>query len=151
VQGDRLIRELASLIVAIARQFGGGLPVAHIGGDDFLLLLADPDLAAMAATRLIADFAERLPAFYAPEDYARGYVEVLDRGRRLVRLPLVALSIAIVRYRGEPGVHWGEIAARAGELKRAVKGREGHGYLIDRRRFETEGQTGAHVSVSAPG
>jgi GGDEF domain-containing protein len=136
VAGDRLIVDLGRQVLAVAHEFGGGLPIAHIGGDDFLLLLADPALAPAAATRLIADFDARLGDFYHAQDLARGYVEVQDRGRRLVQTPLVSLSIAIIRYRGEPGVHWGQLAARAGEVKQLVKQREGHGYLIDRRRFE---------------
>jgi DNA-binding response OmpR family regulator len=151
VQGDRLIVGLAGLVVETSREFGGGLPVAHIGGDDFLMLVADPALASVAATRLIAEFDARLSEFYEPEDFARGYVEVLDRARQLARVPLVSLSIAIVRYRGEPGVHWGALAARAGEMKQAVKRREGHGYLIDRRSFDAGTTVDTATTTPVPG
>jgi len=137
VEGDRLIVELGKLVLTVSREFGAGMPVAHIGGDDFLMLVADPQHAATAATMLIARFDARLPEFYRAEDTARGYVEVQDRRRRQVRSPLVSLSIAIIRYRGEPSVHWGLLAARAGELKQSVKRHEGHGYLLDRRRFDS--------------
>lgn len=150
VEGDRLIVELANLVLGVSREFGGGLPVAHIGGDDFLMLISDPALASVAATRLIAEFDACLSAFYRPDDYGRGYVEVLDRSRKLVRAPLVSLSIAIVRYRGEPDVHWGALAARAGELKQLVKRSEGHSYLIDRRSFDAgaPAENAASVPVS---
>jgi GGDEF domain-containing protein len=151
VEGDRMIVELAGLVVEVSREFGGGLPVAHIGGDDFLLLVSDPALASVAATRLIAEFDARLINFYGAEDYARGHVEVLDRARKLVRAPLVSLSIAIVRYRAEPGVHWGALAARAGELKQAVKRQEGHGYLIDRRSFEPNATAETAAPAPVPG
>lgn len=137
--GDQVIMMLGRDVVEAARTDGAGLSIGHIGGDDFLILVADPDAAGDVAARLIAAFTRRLSQIYMATDLERGYTEVIDRRRQWVRAPLLTLSVAGVPYRGEPEIPWGLIASRAAELKQVVKQGGGDRYLLDRRRLEAPG------------
>lgn len=134
LQGDRVIKLLAQLILEAVRTQGGPEDfVGHIGGDDFVVL-STPAHAEGIAKTLIARFDSEVPAFYSDEARARGYIEVVDRRGHLFRAALMSVSIAIVTNEHTQFHHPGQIAARAAEVKRYVKSLPGSQYAFDRRR-----------------
>lgn len=134
LQGDKIIKHLAQLILEVVRTHGGPADfVGHIGGDDFVVLTTPPH-AEKIAQELIARFDTIAPTFYPEDVRARGYIEVMDRRGKLFHAALMSISIAIVTNEHVQFQHPGQIAARAAEVKRYVKSLPGSQYAFDRRR-----------------
>ncbi len=94
-QGDRVLVTLANGLTEMAcpdREF-----VGHIGGDDFILVLA-PDLPGGLARiqQLSASFQQRCRPLYNPEHLQSGSFTAPDRQGQLQRFPLLSLSVGIV-------------------------------------------------------
>ena len=128
-RGDAVIRWTGQLLESVCAPEDF---VGHIGGDDFLLILRSPDWEARCRS-LLAAFEAGKQRFFSAEELAQGGYVSEDRRRRLVRHPLVALSIGAVKAPpGEfPSHH--EIAAAAAGAKKAAKRHEGSVLFIERR------------------
>ena len=132
-RGDEMIARVAEMLVEVASCGGTRRFLGHIGGDDFVMLVA-PDEAERLAQTIAQRFDELAPSFYEPEDRARGYLEVRDRRRHLRRVPFASLSIGIVpvtsrRFDGAVAA-----ARAAAEVKEVAKRRPGSTWATDRRR-----------------
>jgi diguanylate cyclase (GGDEF)-like protein len=131
-RGDAVIRWTGQLLESVCAPEDF---VGHIGGDDFLLILRSPDWEARCRN-LLAAFEAGKERFFSVEELAQGGYVSEDRKRRLVRHPLVALSIGAVKAPpGEfPSHH--EIAAAAAGAKKEAKRREGSALFIERRALQ---------------
>jgi diguanylate cyclase (GGDEF)-like protein len=130
--GDEVIASLAWTLRQIVegRQRGGRDFLGHVGGDDFLLLTA-PEGAVAVATDIATLFDESVPAFYAREDWERGYLNGQDRSGRQVRFPLISVSVAGVANATLTLRDYVHATERLSALKRSLKRHPGSGYLIE--------------------
>jgi diguanylate cyclase (GGDEF)-like protein len=130
LQGDRAITYTASVL----REVVDGDPhafVGHIGGDDFALIVTI-DEAESVAQKAIERFDGGVDTLYEPPDHARGYIEVEDRRGRMMRYPILSLSIGI-GITGSDITDYREIVDSATEMKAFAKRQAGSSYAIDRR------------------
>jgi len=118
VEGDEMIRMVAELLRRHTPHPDDF--VGHIGGDDFIVLWADPDWEKRVAA-LFDSFATALPAFYRPGDWQQGGINAEDRQGNRVFHPVSALTIGAVRVL--PGVYDSHrsVAAAATEAKKMAK------------------------------
>jgi diguanylate cyclase (GGDEF)-like protein len=133
VRGDRLIQAVARIIQdAVVEHVGTEGFVGHVGGDDFVAVLA-PEPSEAVAKRICERFDEARSEFYEPEDLERGFVRMEDRKGVLQDIPLVAVSIGIASTDRRRFAHYGEAVAVATEMKSFAKRQPGSSYAVDRR------------------
>ncbi len=106
--------------------------VGHIGGDDFVLVVAS-ELAQPVCESIITEFDRVIPEFYNEDDRMRGYIECSDRYGVVRQFPLMTISIAVVSDSRREFCSPIEIAQIATEIKDYVKSLPGSNYLLDRR------------------
>lgn len=113
--GDKVLKRLSASIREIAPEQSF---VGHIGGDDFIAV-SPCQQAARIAKDCIAAFDQAVPAFYSPEDAARGYLDGKNRAGAEERFPLMSLSIVGVNAARHQSV--AELARAAAALKKQCK------------------------------
>ena len=132
--GDRLIQATARVVQDATAEFAGpDAFVGHVGGDDFVAVVA-PEVAEELARRIVETFDARIPEFYEPEDVERGYIEIEDRRGVLQRLPLAGVSVGVATTVTRRFEHYGEAVAVATEMKSFAKRESRSSYAVDRRR-----------------
>ena len=128
--GDRALSYTAGVLRQVVEDIPGSF-LGHVGGDDFVMVM-DGDDADAACQRAAELFDKGAFELYEPEDAARGYIEVADRRSRLMRYPLVTLSIG-VGLNHDDVRDYREIVDSATEMKSFAKRQAGSVYAIDRR------------------
>lgn len=118
--GDDVLRLLAELLREIFEPLGDDVLVGHVGGDDFVVV-APVAHAEAACERLGEEFDERVRAFYAPADLARGGIAAADRRGNMHFFPIAALSMALVVEQDLVHHELHEVAKLAAELKKLAK------------------------------
>lgn len=132
--GDQIIKRLGEIIVnAVITSGDKDIFVGHVGGDDFVVVTR-PEFAENVGRSALADFDQMIPGFYAPEDRAHGYIEMVDRQGELRRVPIVSLGAAVVTNDQRPLEHPLQVAQIAAEVKRYLKTLPGSQVVFDRRR-----------------
>lgn len=106
--------------------------VGHIGGDDFVMVVA-PEKAAEVCAAVIDRFDGMIPEFYSPEDVANGGFEGADRYGVSRRFPIMTISIAITICQKGTYDSAVSVAKAAGEMKDILKGQAGSKYSINKR------------------
>jgi len=106
--------------------------VGHIGGDDFVLIVAS-EHALSVCESIIEEFDRAIPDCYDEEDRDLGHIECTDRYGIVRQFPLMTISIAVVSDSQRQFQSPLEIARIATEIKDYVKILPGSNYLIDRR------------------
>ena len=134
LQGDRAIAYTAEALREVAESFPGSF-LGHVGGDDFVLVIQAEE-AESACQKAIELFDAGARDLYEPEDASRGYIEVEDRRGRMMRYPLISLSIG-VGLNDESIRDYREIVDAATEMKSFAKRQPGSVYALDRRAHET--------------
>jgi len=133
-RGNEVILATAEMIKQAVREHGGeGDFVGHIGGDDFVLI-TPPDRFERICTAVIADFDQKIVAFYNPEDRQKGYIQGKTRKGEVVSFPIMTISIAVVTNRHRKlnnHIQVGEIAA---EMKNFAKSFSKSIFVVDKRR-----------------
>lgn len=107
--------------------------IGHIGGDDFVLIVASQK-AVDVCEAILSEFDQVIPHYYDPKDRERGFIECRDRFGVLRQFPLMTISIAVVSDSRRRFNSPFEIAKIATEIKDYVKTLPGSNYLVDRRR-----------------
>lgn len=131
--GDELIQTLAATLRRIAADLSPAPFVAHLGGDDFVLLCTAGD--ARPACRDAADmFASDTLQHYADADRERGTFEVTDRRGVVSRVPLVTVSAGVATNEYRTFTDRRQVAAVAGEMLAFAKKGETANIAVDRRR-----------------
>ena len=118
-RGDEVLLLLAGLL----RQHFSGDPralVAHPGGDDFAFLAANED-AEERARRVAQAFSVQVASLYDPADRERGGIVSVDRRGERRRFGLVAVSIGLVAWNGEPQIDYRRLVEIAAEVKASAK------------------------------
>jgi len=131
-RGDEVIRFLADVIQeAVKRTAKQRVFVGHIGGDDFLLIVP-PETVEPLAHEIVTAFERGVPAFYAEEDRARGYIEIPNRQGegRVHHCPFMTLSIVVV-HRTPELTRYGQVGQKLAALKARAKQQSGSTILID--------------------
>ncbi|MER3453381.1 MAG: diguanylate cyclase response regulator [Acidimicrobiia bacterium] len=134
LRGDGAIKATARVITGVlARHAGEPRFVGHIGGDDFVVIVA-PGEAEAVARDVIDAFDGMAPSLYDPEDRERGFIEVHDRRGNVLRFPVMTISMGIATTAHRRiGSQW-EASSIAAEMKMVAKRSPGSSFEIDRRR-----------------
>jgi diguanylate cyclase (GGDEF)-like protein len=149
LRGDEALRGLARLLHEVQDDLSEqDTFVGHVGGDDFVVIVA-PELAEGTAERICRRFDAFAPDLYDPSDREHG-IEVADRRGVPQRYEVLSLSIGIASTDRREFAHQGEVVATATEMKRYAKSRRlaGSSYAIDRR--AVEGDDGVEMEVDLP-
>jgi len=96
-----------------------------------VLVVADGE-AETICQKALELFDRGAAGLYEPEDADRGYIEVEDRRGRMMRYPILTLSIG-VGLNAADLTDYREIVDAATELKAFAKRQAGSVYAIDRR------------------
>jgi len=133
VRGDRLIQATARIIQdAVVERAGTDGFIGHVGGDDFVAVVA-PDVAEGTARAICERFDEARAEAYESDDLDRGFVRIEDRKGVMQDIPLVAISVGIASTDRRRFAHYGEAVAVATEMKSFAKRDPGSSYAVDRR------------------
>ncbi len=136
MRGDEVIQASARLIGEAARGSSDGAAfVGHVGGDDFVVVVA-PERAEPVADAIVAAFDEAAPGFYDETDRERGFIEVTNRRGELQRFGVLTLSIGVATTAKRSFQHYAEAVAVATEMKQYTKGSETSSWALDRRSGE---------------
>ena len=135
-RGDEVIKHSARILREAVRLHGGGDDLAgHIGGDDFIFVTTR-SRAARICEHVIASFDEQAPTWYDAADLERGHILVKNRRGHLEEVPLMSISLGIVRCEG--GLqHPAEIGQVGAELKHYAKSFPHSVFVWDRRKSLT--------------
>lgn len=109
--------------------------VGHIGGDDFVMVVAMEN-AVPVCEAAIKMFDEEIRNHYTAEDLARGAIDAVDRYGVPRTFPIMTISIAITICRKGEFDSAVAIAKAAAEIKDYVKSMPGSNYLINRRKVK---------------
>lgn len=131
-RGDRVIKMLAEIVRGAAERDPEAF-VAHVGGDDFLVI-SSPALVDEIAEKCKAEFDARAPEQYDESDRRRGYVTTRSRAGRRRQFRLMTLTLAAATAEAQDMQHIGQFFQVLAELKEYAKGHAGSTYVKDRRR-----------------
>ena len=122
--GDKVLKRLSSIIRECVPEQSF---VGHIGGDDFIAVCSCQQAASICQACLKA-FGQAVPAFYSPEDAARGHMDGKNRAGEEERFPLMSLSIVGVNAAHHQSV--ADLARAAATLKKQCKSLPGSNYSL---------------------
>lgn len=136
-KGDETIGFLAGILTLTVEKLGNRNDfIGHVGGDDFVMI-TEPARAEFMA-RFITDEFDKSALFLLDEDdVKRGYMEITNRRGEVVRLPNMALTIALVVSTEKKIQHFAEINDIARELKQFGKEIKGSVVIKERRNEES--------------
>ena len=134
MRGDEVIQATARLIGDAARSASDGAAfVGHVGGDDFVVVVA-PDLSPNRSPRRSCRRSTGpRPASTTRATVSAGYIEVTNRRGELQRFGVLTLSIGIASTAKRSFQHYAEAVAVATEMKQYTKGSATSSWAVDRR------------------
>ncbi|MDU0459390.1 MAG: diguanylate cyclase [Geobacteraceae bacterium] len=130
--GDEVIRMTARIMFNAVRDLGGGF-CGHIGGDDFVCIVAN-DCAEAVCQTIIRHFDLIVLDLFDEETKKRGYYPGSNRKGEKEDVPLLSVSIAVVPLDMPKLLHAAKVAEVAAELKKMAKESNGSRYVVDQRR-----------------
>lgn len=130
--GDEVIRMLARIIFNTVRDAGGGF-CGHIGGDDFVFIVA-ADQAVPVCQTVISHFDRIVLDLFDGETKERGYYIGTNRRGETEQIPLLAISIAVVPMDLPRLKHYAKVAEVAAELKKLAKESVTSRFVVEQRR-----------------
>jgi len=132
-RGDEVLKITGRVILSIvkSRQPRGSF-VGHIGGDDFVFIMA-PELIEAACEGIIRAFDRIVPTVYDPEDRQKGGIDSVDRRGTARFFPFIAIAIGVAGTATRRFSHFGELTSAASEMKHVAKKARGSAYRVDRR------------------
>jgi PleD family two-component response regulator len=132
-KGDEVVRRLGRVIrEVIDAQETNVRFLGHLGGDDFVILVA-PESAQPVADKLIRRFEREARSFFPARDVERGHYEVVNRQGKRETVPLLGLTVALVNHVRERDLHPRRLADVAAELRSYGKSRSGSIVVTERR------------------
>jgi len=132
-KGDEIIGFLADILRRTIDKLGGKDDfIGHIGGDDFVLV-ASPSRAEIMAQYVVDEFDRGSLMKLDPKDVKRGYLEIRDRQGELKKIPVMAVTIALVKSTDNQIEHFAEVNDIASSLKEYGKRIEGSVVVKERR------------------
>jgi len=131
--GDRVIYILSRILHDVVKGLLGSRGfVGHIGGDDFIFIIAASEISTVCG-ECLSVFDTLIPFQYNEQDRRAGYFFGKDRRGQLHRVPLMTLSVGIVTNRHRRFNHPAEVSELATEMKSYAKTLPGSVYVVDRR------------------
>lgn len=130
-RGDEVILLLAQLLVThldVGSNF-----VGHVGGDDFVVVLREPDWEEGCRT-VLQQFGHEIGQYYDREALTAGGIQALNRVGESQFFPLLSLSVGVVRPDPASCHSYHAVAALAMDAKQAAKRIPGSALFISRRR-----------------
>lgn len=132
-RGDEVIARMAKILIHAIEEVGNPDDfIGHEGGDDFVVITT-PQKADSLCRKIIADFDACAPSFYNKEDREKGYIKGRDRQRKVVKFPVVTVSIGVVTTENRKIIHVAEVGEIGAELKTYAKSLSGSRYVKERR------------------
>ncbi|MDD4888051.1 MAG: GGDEF domain-containing protein, partial [Thiomonas sp.] len=130
--GDEVILLVADLLRA---RFGRpGDFVGHIGGDDFIVVSAEPDAIERLRT-IPQEFAAEMPRFFDASLRERGGYEAANRRGETQRFGFPTLSVGVLPLTAGQVESHREVSALLAELKKVAKAQPHDRVFIDRRQY----------------
>jgi diguanylate cyclase (GGDEF)-like protein len=132
--GDQVILLLGRILTwAIARHGSSGDFLAHIGGDDFVAMVA-PEKVDRICKAVIRCFKRLIPNYYHPRDRERGWILGKGRDGREQQFPLISVSIGIVECSDDiKHCSLQGLGEKAAQVKGYAKSIPGNVFVRDRR------------------
>ena len=130
--GDEVLRMLARIMFNAVRDSGGGF-CGHIGGDDFVCIVALERVDSVCQT-IIAHYDHIVLDLFDEKTKLQGYFVGLNRKGEIEHIPLLSLSIAVVPTDSPKIMHSAKVVEVAAELKAVAKDSSKSRYVIDGRR-----------------
>ncbi|OLC47881.1 MAG: hypothetical protein AUH68_00405 [Gemmatimonadetes bacterium 13_1_40CM_4_69_5] len=131
--GDRVIYLLSRILHDVVKgMLGPEGFIGHIGGDDFIFIVAVPKIP-LVCDEILFVFDILIPYQYNEQDRRAGYYFGKDRRGQLHRVPLMTLSIGIVTNQHRRFTHPAQVSELATEMKSYAKTQPGSVYVVDRR------------------
>ncbi len=134
-KGDDVIRQSSKILVRTREEVApeeGGCFIGHIGGDDFIVVLA-PEREEAFARKFISEFDRIILTYYNEADQKRGFIRVKNRQGKSESFPLMSCVVAACNNLSREYKSLGEISQDAAEVKSFLKSQPGSHYLRDRR------------------
>jgi GGDEF domain-containing protein len=118
--GDRVIKDLARLLVKAAGALSTGAFVGHVGGDDFVIISTASQMRAMLDI-VLKSFDREAGGYYTSKDKKRGGLFTSNRQYHKQFFPLMKLSCAAIDTSLRRFHHYAELVEIATELKHHLK------------------------------
>ncbi|OGS17710.1 MAG: hypothetical protein A2219_05200 [Elusimicrobia bacterium RIFOXYA2_FULL_50_26] len=132
-QGDRVLRFLSMIISGAQNQWGNkGDFLAHLGGDDFVLVTAQDKVKAIC-DQVIHEFNHIIPDYYEEHDRKSGFITVLSRKGESRKFPLMTISVAVAPNENSSIKHYAQLLDILNEMKHYAKKQPGSVWVKDRR------------------
>ena len=132
--GDEIIKQTAKIITKnVNADDNNHNFVGHIGGDDFVALVANSNYETMCQN-IILEFDTKILNYFSEEDQERGYLEVPNRKGIIEEFPLVSISIGVVEVSKSRFSNILEIGEVGAQVKHLAKVTPGSAYAINRRK-----------------
>ena len=132
-RGDEVISQTAKILIQ-AVESAGNLDdfIGHEGGDDFVVITTPPKADALCQA-VISAFDQAAPSFYNEEDRKAGFIVGRDRQGKIVKFPVITVSIGVVTTENRRIDHVAEVGEIGAELKKYAKSLQGSNYVKERR------------------
>ncbi len=133
-KGDRVILQTAYMLANLLKGLGNQDDfLGHIGGDDFAFITT-PDKYEPVCSHFTQMFDNIIPFHYSAPDRQQGFIVARDRARKIKRIPLISVSIAIVNKDASFNFkNTLEINEKIVEIKRYLKTIPESKFMADRR------------------
>ncbi len=129
---DVLLFNAETLHTALRTVCPGQGFLGHVGGDDFVVLVAW-EYAEELGHRIAEVFDAGVPNFYNEEDRKRGNILAADRQGKQRKFPLLSISMGGVRLLSHEFTRFVEVATICAEVKHIAKQSPGSNLFMDRR------------------
>ena len=134
--GDEVIKQTAKIITKNVNSDDNIHNfVGHIGGDDFVALVANSNYESICQN-IILEFDTKILDYFTDEDKERGYLEVPNRKGIIEEFPLVSISIGVVEVSKSRFGNILEIGEVGAQVKHLAKVTPGSAYAINRRKID---------------
>lgn len=133
VRASEIIVMTGEIIYDAVKELGDeGDFVGHIGGDDFVMIIASGKIAPVC-TAVIREFTGGIKEFYSDEDLAAGAISGVDRYGVPREFPVMTISIAVLDCGKGDYATAADIAHAAAEIKDQVKVAPGSNYFVHKK------------------
>jgi GGDEF domain-containing protein len=139
LKGDRVIMQTAYILYTVMKKFGNKDDfIGHIGGDDFVFITT-PDKYKEICQYFIVMFDNIILFHYFPKDRQQGFILAKDRARKVKKIPLMSVTIALVNKNSQGEFkNIIEVNEKIAEIKRYLKTIPGSKFMADRRNLKPE-------------
>ncbi|MEV4772102.1 GGDEF domain-containing protein [Micromonospora humida] len=131
-KGSSVIEALAMALREAISSLNPRPFIAHVGGDDFLVL-CQPKQVRELTKRTVISFEIVADQIYSPTDRERGYVELINKDREIRRAALVTLSVGVAVFRQRRKVSYETLIQNANLMLSAAKTQPGSYVSVARK------------------